>query len=403
MTIRSDLTVNWEASPRIITIAAPSTEITIQDLLDTCRDLESQPSAMDDDHLIDGSGKEFLGGTTYVGLTVTLNNTVLAFEARGGPAWILCVIAGGNLVSVDENGNNIDPRTPTAYTTVDRTASSSATLQEQEALQYSSFQNAVWIDINGSNTGTDYPVGTREYPVNNITDAVAIANGRGFDTLEILSDMVIDSGTDIIGFTLKGKHECATSIYIADAVSCENIAIQYVTVSGILDGRTHISECEIGNLDYVNGHIHASSLVGIISLDGNTDAQIISCFSGIAGTGTPTIDLGGGGQSMGVRNYNGGLRLTNKTGDDNVSIDLNSGHIILDSTVVSGTIVVRGVGHITDNSGPNVNLMADSLLNPSNIGDAVWAEDITSSTTSGTAGEALNDTVNNARLIPAVL
>lgn len=137
MTIRTDVSVAWGESPRVITVAAPSTEITVQDLVDTCRYNEELLQNLDNPHLIDAAGKEFLGGTTYVGITATLQNAVVAFEARSGPDWVLCTISGGNLVAVDEDGIGIDPRTPTAFVSVDRAASSSAILlvQGQDELQ----------------------------------------------------------------------------------------------------------------------------------------------------------------------------------------------------------------------------------------------------------------------------
>ena len=84
MAIRGDITVNWEVSPRIITVASPSVGISAQDLHDTCRFLETMGSSMDDKPLVDSSGFEDLGGGTKVGLTVTLQNALLAFAARPG-------------------------------------------------------------------------------------------------------------------------------------------------------------------------------------------------------------------------------------------------------------------------------------------------------------------------------
>jgi len=40
MPIRGDITVNWDLSPRVIIVAAPSAELVIQDLHDTMRSLE---------------------------------------------------------------------------------------------------------------------------------------------------------------------------------------------------------------------------------------------------------------------------------------------------------------------------------------------------------------------------
>lgn len=85
MAEREDIVVTWPLSPRIITVQAPSTEITQQDLLDTLRKLECQFTALDDDSLIDATGKENLGGGVLVGITNTLQNAQLAFEARTMP------------------------------------------------------------------------------------------------------------------------------------------------------------------------------------------------------------------------------------------------------------------------------------------------------------------------------
>lgn len=86
MTIRNDLSVDFTVSPRIITVASPSTELTMQDALDTLRSIEASTSAMDDKPLIDAAGKEGLGGGTSVGLTLTMLNSLIAFEARTVPA-----------------------------------------------------------------------------------------------------------------------------------------------------------------------------------------------------------------------------------------------------------------------------------------------------------------------------
>ncbi len=128
MAVRNDLTVDWFSTPRIITIASPSTDITIQDLLDTCRELEDDLSNMVYDRLASAAGKEDLGGGVQVGITMTLLNAVLAFEARPGPTYAQCRVSGGNLVALDSSSIAVSPIYPTAFTQILTTASSSATL-----------------------------------------------------------------------------------------------------------------------------------------------------------------------------------------------------------------------------------------------------------------------------------
>lgn len=133
MTIRTDVTIDWESSPRILLVAAPSVEITIQDLYDTCRYFEDTPDGFAYDFLIDAGGKEPLGGTDFVGITATLNNALVAFEARGGPSWVLCKLIGGNIVAIDSVGDYVDPRLPTAYVSADRALSASPTISEVDS------------------------------------------------------------------------------------------------------------------------------------------------------------------------------------------------------------------------------------------------------------------------------
>ncbi len=143
MSIRSDVTIDWSVSPRLLTVLADSTAISIQEIVDTCRFLEDSEEGNNYDFLIDAAGKEPLGGTVSVGITATLNNAQIAFQARAGPNWVLCIISGGNIVAIDDVGAELDPRYPTAFVSVDRAASSSATLIEDEA-QAGEIADAVW-------------------------------------------------------------------------------------------------------------------------------------------------------------------------------------------------------------------------------------------------------------------
>ena len=63
----------------------------------------------------------------------------------------------------------------------------------QQVSEAALYENRVYIDANSQNSGTVLPVGTKQYPVNNITDAQAIALARK-NKLFLLSDLTI---TDI--------------------------------------------------------------------------------------------------------------------------------------------------------------------------------------------------------------
>jgi len=281
-----------------------------------------------------------------------------------------CDIKSGNLVAVDDVGDPIPALISTAFTTVSKESSSSGTTQELEAIQYSSYQNAVWVDTGSGISGIGYPIGTREFPVDNIPDAVLIANVKGFDTLQMLSNITLGSGDNVANFTLIGRNATQTALVIGTDALTLNCEIRDCTVSGVLDGGTTIEHCHVGTLNYVNGEIHDSILLGIITLGGSAVAHILNCFSGVPGQATPTIDCGGAGQPLALRGYNGGIRLINKTGADAVSIDMATGQIILESTVTGGTIVCRGTAKLTDNS--NGATVDNELINPESITIPTW-------------------------------
>lgn len=374
MTVRGDITVDWVSSPRIIWVAAPSVEITIQDLVDTCRTLEATDEGIDEPHLIDAAGKEFLGGTTYVGLTATLQNAVLAFEARLGPSWILCSIIGGNLVAVDADGNNIDPRYPTAYVSVDRTASASATLQEQTAIQFSSYSGGVTIDITGPYDGTDYPVGTPQQPVNNLDDAVSIALERGFTTFYIVGDITLDDSVDLEDMVVIGASKTKSVITIEDSADVTNCEFYDATITGILDGGNVLKDCIINDLNYVNGYIELCVISGTITLGGGAEAYFLDCWAGSFLGQPPIIDLGGSGQTLVMQNFNGYIKWRNKSGvSDQANASLNAGWIVLEDTITAGQITVIGTGLVEDYSdGATVN--TSYLVSPESVADQVWDE-----------------------------
>jgi hypothetical protein len=123
-----------------------------------------------------------------------------------------------------------------------------------------------------------------------------------------------------------------------------------------LDGDTHVEDCIIENLTFVSGVIERCILnAGNTVLGGGETAHFIDCKSGVPGVATHIIDCGGAGQPLAMRNYNGGIKIINKTGPESVSIDLNSGQVILsDTTVTNGTIVIRGVGKLIDENGDRI-------------------------------------------------
>ena len=117
-------TFHFDPINRIITVLAPDTEITVQELINAIREWEA--NHLEWDKVADASGKDFLGAGLYTAITVRLLNWRLKFQDRDQPT--ACLVRGGNLLAVDEHGNYMYPIAPATNVTVALSQSTAASL-----------------------------------------------------------------------------------------------------------------------------------------------------------------------------------------------------------------------------------------------------------------------------------
>jgi hypothetical protein len=217
-----------------------------------------------------------------------------------------------------------------------------------------SFGGAIHIDTVNGLSGTRYPQGTMLYPVDNVADALTIAAEHNITHLHAVSDLTVGPTVSMTGFTLMGEGMGRTNIIVDEDATLEECTITMAYVTGVLDNQSTLVNCMAEDLEIRNGELRGCTLMGTITKNtvggGNATASIVDCWSGVAGVGTPILDMGGAGGTLSMRGYHGGITLRNKTGPESASIDLASGQVILESTVTAGTVVVRGVGKLLDSS-----------------------------------------------------
>lgn len=217
-------------------------------------------------------------------------------------------------------------------------------------VQFASFNGGVTVDvINGTaGTGNDSngdPIGTARVPSDNIPDAVTIAATRGLNQIFIKGNITLDTGDVLTNFVIIGESPTLSTITINAGASVAGAEFREAIISGTLDGNSTVFDCHIGVLVFLNGSIHDSLFTGgTITLGGGAQTNIINCWDGTAGLALPTIDMGGFGQALVVRGYSGGLKITNKSGTEDISIDVRSGRIVIDDTVTAASIILRGLG-----------------------------------------------------------
>lgn len=322
-----------------------------------------------------------LGGLTYARVVEILHPYTITFE--DGPYAINLVGANSNIGDVI-NFNQVSVR-----------SSNSGGLISNSAIEYSSFNGGVTVDVVNGKSGTVFPSGTPQQPVNNIPDAKLIATYRGFNKLYIIGDIILDDETNLTDMIIEGQNANLTAITVNPIAIVINCEFREAVITGTLDGGCIIRDSIIYDLRYVNGVIFNSMLnPGTIHLDGGAAGHFISCYSGVPGLSTPTIDLGESGQALAMRNYAGGIKLINKAGSDSVSVDMASGQVILDSTITNGDIVVRGVGQLFNYSN-GATVYSDGLISKKTVSSAILDTNITTYDSVGSVGAMLANTAYN--------
>ena len=290
-----------------------------------------------------------LGGIDYARIIEIINGYTITFEETGSPYAVNLIGSNNNILDVVNLG------------TVAIRSNNSAGLVQTKEIQFGAFSGGITVDVINGVSGSTYPAGTEQTPVNNLTDAIVIADYYGFKTIFVKGNLTITSGDFSDGFKFKGFSTATTSIILEDLANINNCEFIDAYVSGIVDNNNILCECVTGDIVSFDGFLDRCAISGTITLGGSQATTLVDCYtSGLTET-PPEINVGFG-SVLSLSRYAGEIILSNKTGNEHIEIDLTSGKITLDSTVTNGTIQVRGVGRMEDNSATSATV-TDELVN----------------------------------------
>ena len=305
------------------------------------------------------------------------------------------LLINGNIYTDPAGGNVFLPASGSYSVTIETTVSnlSDSSIAQLPQIEYASFNNGVSVDVSSSYSGIVFPVGTPAQPVNNFPDALLIAAYRGFDTMFIESSHTELDTYDLSNFVFIGNSSTKSFLYVQSGSDVQDCEFYGFSLSGCLDGATTIQDCSIYDLHNFNGLVKDSLLEpGTLYITGSgyTTTHFLNCWSGVPGSSTPTIDMGGSGSALSVRNYNGGIQIQNKTGPEAISLDINSGQVKLMNTITNGEIVIRGVGQLSVNQATGSSTVnTNGLMAKDTISDAVLNTSLVSYTDQNTVASAL--------------
>lgn len=441
MTVRTDFTFNMEVSPRIVTIASPSVEATVQDIHDTITNYEDSVQGGQFPRLILSAGKEDLGGGVTVGITSTLQDAQIQFEGRTSPVesgavstndttgtllnavgglfvtnavergqtvfnnvtgsmatvlvvtdennlisqvldggarttWLntdtysiypntQCNVSGGNLVAVDANGDPLSSILQSPNTNVVRTASSSATLANQEQLEASLYFKGVAVDaVNpASVASSDDLAGTLATPCTNDTFGAAVASARNLHDFFLIGTNVI-SADHSGGQTFTGADALKSITVVTAGADVSNCTFINMILTGTVDGNILVSDAVASNLIGATGIIKETGISGTLTLGNVGNGGVTSLSDVSAISPGATIDAAAAASIVNGDGIRGIYTLTNKTGAEVFNLNFSSGELTIDTTCTTGTINVYGHCTITDNSGAGctVNDLTDESI-----------------------------------------
>ena len=288
--------------------------------------------------------KTHLHNTTVVVGGVTLARVIEVLEP-----YTVTFEDGQYAVNLVGSNSNIGDRVNVNQVSV--RSSNSAGLVDLEVLLASAYGGIVVLNQDTGQSGTSTPIGTIKTPSGNIEDSIVIAKDNGIRTIYNVGQLTIGLGHDLSSMEIRGQSTKTSELIIEAASNTLNTEIQTTLVSGVLDNNTNIGNCDVKDLSYFSGEIRDSQILSKITLGNGAQANIINCWGGNTGQVPSEIDFGGSGQSLILSGYRQGIRFTNKTGPESVSVSLDGGQVRIDlTTVINGRIVVRGVGRVVDDA-----------------------------------------------------
>jgi len=334
----------------------------------------------------------FSGKIKFTNITHANASVVIMFDA--GTIWIDSTCTAGSIV-VRGIGDMIDDSNGT---TVNIDGFTQASI-----IQYSSFNGGITLDVlNGSN-GTNYPKGTEEYPVDNITDAITICDSRGIRSLYLRGDYNLSPTDDVSGFHIYGEDADSTTLTLSAGNTTTGAQMHNLTLTGTCGGRMEVTDCTMMDITGFcasggSSYVRSTILGGTIQLRQiATDVfHFIDCVS-IGSDDNPTIiDVNGCTADIMVRNFSGSLKIINATQGNIIEVYLNSGEITLDSTVTNAVIDVGGVGVLINES--SLQVSQDGLMNKTTVADSILNTNLSVYDSPNTVGMSLTSGVYNGIL-----
>jgi len=212
----------------------------------------------------------------------------------------------------------------------------------ESIVEENSFYDAVFVDTDSGNSGTVYPNGTPQHPVNNLPDAKTIADARSIKKIEFLNGSYTLT-EDMIRYIFKN------GTITLDSQDIDQSEFIGCTLMGVQGGGTpwqtpSADECLIVNITNLYITCHKCILGGNITLKDNFGGvwyEVSFALSCQLNVQAPN--------DLKVYDAQGEFTIVGMDGGT-LTIFSKDANITIDNTCTAGTLYIHGTGYITDNS-----------------------------------------------------
>ncbi len=285
----------------------------------------------------------------------------------------------GNLWA-DPFTNKIVVPTDGGYTVLIRQRVSNLVDAAVARLDLNQLLQSIYIDVANGVSGTESDVGTPTNPVNNIDDAITIANSRNLTSFHINGSLTLDR--DITNWSFIGLGNHLNNDLFVSGYNVDGSFFNRVNLNGTMQGRIEAQNCGINLLSGVDGVLQDCGIINDFTLAADAVVILDGCFSEVSSIDEPDVTFANN-AILQMRNYSGGIEIVSMDSSNMASIDLDPGTATFNANCTGGSVIVRGVGQVVDNSG-NVTINADGT-----IAHLVWDTDKTDHQVDGSIGEKL--------------
>lgn len=251
---------------------------------------------------------------------------------------------------------------------------------ENEISQNLDYLGVVYFDSSAPTSGTVYPYGTVNNPVNNMTDALAVCNRVGAKSISFKGSLLLDR--NITGFSFIGVgNEAMATLSGCDIDDCE---FRNTILTGNYTGYIRSFRCVVTDISNLTGDFSNCAFSGNIQC-GDDEVNMHMCYTRNTYMQSTVFDFSD--CSYGVLNclgYTGTLVISAlASANAYVKFEFLSGKVTVLPNSSEGNLEIRGDVVLANASPLAIN--SEGILNRKFIQDDVWSKD-PSTVAEGTIG-----------------